>query len=134
MAEEKKEKKIIVDEDWKQQAQKEKEKLAEEEKKEKIPEKDQTEEQKQRGPLPEGDFAGLVSMLATQAMFAMGLIAPEGQKQRKPDLDLARYNIDMLQALQEKTKGNLDDKEENMLTQALDQLRMAYVKLSENAK
>jgi aryl carrier-like protein len=40
----------------------------------------------------------------------------------------------MLQALQEKTKGNLDDKEENMLTQALDQLRMAYVKLSENAK
>lgn len=127
--EEKKDKKIIVDEDWKEQAQKEKEKLAEEEKKEEQSGGGQQQGQQSR-KLPKGDFSGLVSMLATQAMFAMGLIQPEGQEKREPDLELARYNIDMLEALQEKTEGNLESKEEDMLRQALDQLRMAFVKLS----
>jgi len=131
MAEEekKKDKKIVVDEDWKEQAQKEKEKLAEEEKKEEEKKTGQ-EQQQQSRKLPKGDFAGLVSMLATQAMFAMGLIQPEGQEKREPDLELARYNIDMLEALEEKTQNNLDGKEANMLKQAIDQLRMAFVKLS----
>lgn len=127
---EKKDKKIIVDEDWKEQAQKEKEKLAEEEKKDEGKQGEQGQQQQGGRKLPKGDFSGLVSMLATQAMFAMGLIQPEGQEKREPDLELARYNIDMLEALQEKTKDNLDDKEANMLKQALDQLRMAFVKLS----
>ena len=61
----KKEKKIIIDEDWKEQAQKEKENLAEKEKADhKI-----KEEEKQRPPLPEANFPGLVSMLATHAFF-----------------------------------------------------------------
>jgi hypothetical protein len=129
--EEKKDKKIIVDEDWKQQAQKEKEKLAEEEKKEEQSGGDQQGQQSRK--LPKGDFSGLVSMLATQAMFAMGLIQPEGQEKREPDMELARYNIDMLEALQEKTEGNLESKEEDMLRQALDQLRMAFVKMNSSA-
>jgi hypothetical protein len=99
--EKKDDKKIIIDEDWKQQAQKEKEKLAEQEKaeKEKAPR-----DKSHRGPLPEGDFAALVSMLVTQALFALGLIQVEGQKDREPDLELAKYNIDMLETIQEKTK------------------------------
>ena len=124
MAKEKKdEKKIIIDEDWKAEAQKEKEVLAAEEGK--------TEQQPQRrGPLPKGDLAALISTLTTQAFFSMGAFKIEGQENREPDLELAKYNIDMLETLEEKTKGNLSEDEAKILAETLNQVRMAYVKLS----
>ena len=127
MAEEKEqEKKIIVDEDWKQEAQKEKEILAAQEE----AEKKEKQEEKPRGPLPEGNIAALISMLATQALFALGLLQIKGQEERKPDLELAKYNIDMLQVLEEKTKGNLTKEEEAVLVNTLNELRMGYVKVA----
>jgi hypothetical protein len=121
------EKKIIVDEDWKQEAQKEKEILAAQEEAEK---KEKQQEETQRGPLPEGNLAALISMLATQALFALGLLQIKGQEDRKPDLELAKYNIDMLQVLEEKTKGNLTNEEETVLSNTLNELRMGYVKVA----
>jgi len=132
MAEEEKkqDKKIIVDEDWKQQAQREKEILAAKEESEK---KETQEEQQARGPLPKGNFAALVSMLTTQALFSLGLLQVKGQDKKEPDLELARYNIDMLETLAEKTKGNLTEEEQTVLTNTLGELRMGYVKISEQA-
>jgi hypothetical protein len=128
MAEEKnQEKKIIVDEDWKQQAQREKEILAAQEEAEKKKKQD---EERPHGPLPEGNFAALVSMLTTQALFALGLLQVKGQEKREPDLELAKYNIDMLQTLQEKTKGNLSTEEETVLSNTLNDLRMGYVQVA----
>ena len=125
--EEKKEKKkIIVDEDWKQEAQREKEILAAQEE----AEKKKQEEEKRRGPLPEGNFAALISMLTTQALFALGLLQVKGQEKREPDLELAKYNIDMLQTLEEKTQGNLTREEETVLSNTLNELRMGYVKVA----
>ena len=120
-------KKIIVDEDWKQQAQKEKEILAaqEEAEKEKTQEEDEA-----RGPLPKGNFAALVSMLVTQALFALGTLEVRGQEKREPDLEMAKYNIDMLEALQEKTEGNLTEQEKKVLENTLNEIRMAYVKVA----
>lgn len=124
MAKEKKdEKKIIIDEDWKAEAQKEKEKLAAEE------EKDE-QQPKRRGPLPKGDLAALISTLTTQAFFSMGAFKVEGQDDREPDLELAKYNIDMLETLEEKTKGNLSEDEAKILAETLNQVRMAYVKIA----
>jgi hypothetical protein len=126
MAKEKEpEKKIIVDEDWKQEAQKEKEILAAQEQAEK---KEKQQDQTRRGPLPEGNFAALISMLTTQALFSLGLLQIKGQEERKPDLELAKYNIDMLQTLEEKTRGNLSKEEEAVLANTLNELRMGYVK------
>ena len=122
------EKKIIVDEDWKQEAQKEKEILAAQEEAEK---KDEQQEEPSHGPLPAGNFAALVSMLTTQALFALGLLQIKGQEERKPDLEMAKYNIDMLQVLEEKTKGNLTKEEEIVLANTLNELRMGYVKIAE---
>jgi hypothetical protein len=130
MAEEEKkdEKKIIADEDWKEQAKKEKEVLAAQEK----AEKEKRKGPQRRGPLPKGDFAALVSMLVTQALFSMGVVAVEGEEgKREPDLELAKYNIDMLETLEEKTKGNLSKQEEKALSNMLNQVRMAYVQVSE---
>jgi hypothetical protein len=126
--EKKDEKKIIVDEDWKQQAQKEKEVLAAQEEAEK---KKSPQGKSRHGPLPQGDFAALVSMLVTQALFALGLIQVEGQKDKEPDLELAKYNIDMLETIEEKTRGNLTEEEKKMLENTLAQVRIAYVKLAE---
>ena len=126
MAEKKEEKKIIIDEDWKTEAQREKEILAAKEEKEK------TEKQVsgRSGPLPKGDFAALISVLTTQALFAMGVLQVEGQEKREPDMELARYNIDMLETIEEKTKNNLSEQEEKVLKDTLTQLRMAYVKMA----
>ncbi len=79
--------------------------------------------------MPKGNFAALVSMLVTQAFFALGALEVEGQK-KEPDLELARYNIDMLETLQEKAKGNLTKEEEKVLKTTLNQVRMVYVKVA----
>ena len=125
--EKKEEKKIIIDEDWKQEAQKEKEILAAEEE----AEKDQ-EDQAGHGPMPPGNFAALVSMLTTQALFALGFLQIKGQEKREPDLAMAKYNIDMLETLQEKTRGNLTKEEEKVLGDTLSELRMGFVKMTGN--
>ena len=125
--EKKEEKKIIVDEDWKAEAQKEKEILAAQEEAEK--EKKQ-EVKEARGPLPEGNFAALISMLTTQSLFALGLLHVKDQEEKEPDLEMAKYNIDILETLQEKTKGNLTKEEETVLSNTLNELRMGYVRVA----
>jgi hypothetical protein len=125
--EKKDEKKIIVDEDWKKEAQREKEILAAQEQ----AQKKKGEAERRRGPLPKGNIAALISMLVTQASFALGLLRVEGQEDREPDLELARYNVDMLETLEEKTKGNLTEAEQNILKNALSDLRMAYVEIAD---
>lgn len=124
MADEKK--KIIIDEDWKAQAQKEKEILKEQEK---IEDKKDA----QHPLLPPADFAGLVSVLATQAFYALGVIGPEDRKDEEiePDWDMAKFNIDMLGMLEEKCKNNLTAEEAQLLKSTLGQLRMLFFKLSE---
>jgi hypothetical protein len=128
MAEKKEEKKIIIDEDWKTKAQREKEVLKAKEKVDKEPKEfDAQEEQR---PLPQGDFSSLISLLTTTALFAMGLISTENDKEPKKDLRLAKFHIDMLEALEQKTKGNLTEQEQKLLTSTLSQLRMGFVNAS----
>ncbi len=130
------EKKLIIDEDWKKQAQQEKQILAAKEKEEKAKQKATDEEDdigRPAGPLPEGDLASLINMLTTQALFALGVLRVKGQDQREPDLEMARYNIDMLETLQAKTKGNLTAEESQLLKNTLNELRMGFVQIAESA-
>ncbi|MBP7053156.1 MAG: DUF1844 domain-containing protein [Phycisphaerae bacterium] len=123
------EKKLIIDEDWKQKAQQEKEVMAAKEQEEKKKEAEEP-EAGPGGPMPQGNFAALVSMLTTQALFALGLLRIRGEEEHGPDLEMARYNIDMLEALAAKTKGNLDRQEEKMLKDTLGDLRMGFVSVA----
>jgi len=122
MAEEKKEpeKKLIIDEDWKQQAQAEKEKLEAEVEKQEA----------EKAPMPEGNFMNLISLLVTQTYMALGAIRPKDQKDFTPDLEFAKYHIDTLADLEAKTKGNLSPEEQDMLRNALHSLRMMFVRAS----
>jgi len=119
------EKKIIVDEDWKNKAQKEKEVAKE---------KDQCgcgkDHEHHEHELPPGDFNALISLLATQAMFSLGLITTEKGKEPQKDLKLAKFNIDILDCLEQKTKGNLTEQEQSFLSTTVAQLRMAFVEMA----
>jgi hypothetical protein len=126
------EKKLIIDEDWKKQAQQEKEVLAAKEKQEKGKTAEADEAPGRSGPLPQGDLMALVNMLTTQALFAMGVLRVDGHDDREPDLEMARYNIDMLEVLEEKTKGNLTDQEAQVLKNTLSELRMGFVQIAEH--
>ena len=128
MAKEEEPKKIIVDEDWKQQAQREKEILAAQEQEEKK--KEAEEGPRREGPLPQGSLAALISMLTTQTLFALGFLQIKDEEEREPDLDLARYNIELLGALEEKTKGNLTPEEQQLLKNTLSDLRMGFVSVA----
>jgi hypothetical protein len=122
--------KLHVDEDWKQQAQAEKEKLEAEAAAGKEVQKAPAEEEAARGPLPEGNFISLVSLLVTQTYMALGAIRPKDEKEAPPDLEFAKYHIDTLADLEKKTKGNLAPEEEEIMRSALHSLRMMYVRLS----
>ena len=79
-----------------------------------------------REELPPLDFTHFVLSLANTALFQLGLIrGPESEAQK--DLAGARQTIDLIAMLEEKTRGNLTDQENQILTETLFQLRMAYV-------
>ena len=76
------------------------------------------------GPI---DFSTHVLSLASSAMISLGQMpAPEGEK-LTIDLEAAKYLIDVLGMLEEKTKGNLDESETKLLQSLLYDLRVAYV-------
>jgi len=116
--------KIIVDDDWKAQAQAEKERLAAEQ---------QTgAAAAERPALPQASFSTLVTTTASQTLFALG-VAPDPQTQKPhADLELARYHIDTLKVLDEKTAGNLTDEEKALLDSTLYELRTHYMRIAQH--
>ena len=115
--------KIIVDEDWKSQVEKEKEQLRKEEESKPDAAGDQD--------IPEASFQVLLATLGTQAMAMMGLLAT-GEGAPSVNLPMARHVIDMIGVLEEKTKGNLTDEEAKSISENLHQLRMVFVQVSQN--
>jgi hypothetical protein len=74
-------------------------------------------------------FETLVSYLSTTTMFQLGLLAGPGGERIPPDMANAQRTIDLLQVLQEKTKGNLTSNESRLLDDVLYELRMTFVEL-----
>lgn len=85
-------------------------------------------------PVPPADFSTLIAMLSSQALVALGVIPNPATGNEEPHLELARHFVDLLSAVEEKTKGNLDREEEALLTSTLHHLRMAYVDRTKNAE
>lgn len=116
MVEEKK-----VDDEWKQRAQKEKVKASEQ-------------AQQTKAPLPPVSFGTFVSGLGVQALMAMGQMENPVTHKKEIDLDQAKYLIDTIQMLKEKTKGNLKPDEDKSVEGLLYNLQMGYVKVSQSKK
>jgi hypothetical protein len=74
-----------------------------------------------------GLFEGLLLMLATTAMDALGQAPGSEGGEPKVDFAQARHMIDLLEVLQEKTRGNLSSGEAGLLEHLLFDLRMRYL-------
>jgi hypothetical protein len=84
---------------------------------------------RERGQVPQANFASLVQSMVTQVLFYLGDLSPRGVEPQI-NLDMAKYNIDILGVLDEKTKNNLTDEERRILDAALYEARMRYVSVA----
>jgi hypothetical protein len=78
-------------------------------------------------PLPEANLLTLVFSLYTHTQICLGLLPDPISQQPQQDLNQAKYNIDMLAMLKQKTAGNLTAEEEQTLENVLYEVRMTYV-------
>jgi hypothetical protein len=79
--------------------------------------------------LPEPNFVMLVSNFATQALIELGEIKNPITKQMEKAPERAKFTIDMLQVIRDKSKNNLTPEEQRFVDGALYELRMKYVAL-----
>lgn len=108
-----------VDDSWKEQAAKEKEEL-----------KNNPPEQGADFIPPEPDFSFFATTLALQASVSLGAMPNPATNQKETNLPQAKFLIDTLGMLQEKTQGNLNEEEAKLLEGILYELRLNYVNLS----
>jgi hypothetical protein len=76
-------------------------------------------------------FENLVRMLGSNAAMVLGAYADPRTGQPMIDPEAARELIDMLDALQEKTKGNLAPEEDSLLLDLLGKLKMTYLEINQ---
>jgi hypothetical protein len=100
-----------IDESWKEAVEKEKESLKK--------------DGKFSPPMP--DFNFFITTLSLQASIALGQVPNPGTNKTEEDPAQARFLIDTLGMLKEKTKGNLSADETNLLENLLYELRMSYI-------
>ena len=78
-------------------------------------------------------FDLLVRSLANQAAMLLTGIQDPATGQTMVDIEGAREVIDMLDALREKTRGNLAPEEDKMLAEMLGSLKFSYLEMSKAA-
>ena len=78
-------------------------------------------------------FEMLVNLIANQAAAMMGAYADPATGQAVMDLEGAREFIDMLDALREKTRGNLAAEEDRTLAEVLGSLKYTFLEMSKAA-
>ena len=76
------------------------------------------------GPI---DFSTHILSIASSAMVGLGKMPAPGTDELSVDLESAKYFVDVLGILEEKTRGNLDESETKLLQSLLYDLRVAYV-------
>jgi hypothetical protein len=84
-------------------------------------------EQEKAYSLPKIDFSTFVLSLNSSILVQLGLIEDPVAGQKSKNMAMAKQTIDLLSLLEEKTKGNLTEQEENILKNILYELRLLYV-------
>jgi hypothetical protein len=84
-------------------------------------------------PLPGGDFKLFVQKLGFQALITLGVLENPLTKTREPNLVHAQNVIDDLMMLRDKTRGNLEETEAELLTQVIGELQRHFVALKQAA-
>lgn len=77
----------------------------------------------------EASMSVLIMSIASSAVMAMGLSPDPQSGKNQKDLEMARFNIDLLLVLQEKTKGNLTQDEGQFLEHLVSDLQMKFLSM-----
>lgn len=122
------EKKIIVDEDWKNQVDRERESLRQQVQSAEVGDPPVNEK------LPPASLTYLASTFYFQGAIALGLLPHPVSGKSEMNLGQARHIIDTLDILQKKTEGNRTPEESEEIEAILHQLRLTYVQLLQSSK
>lgn len=77
--------------------------------------------------IPEVNFPMFISSLGMQAMMSLGEVENPMTKKKEVNLEQAKYFVDTLKILKDKTEGNLNSDEQKVLDDLIYQLQMKYV-------
>ena len=75
----------------------------------------------------EATISALILSLGSSAAMALGMAPDPNTGETKVDKKLAKFNIDMLLTLQEKTKSNLSDEEDKLINSLIRDLQVKFV-------
>ncbi len=78
---------------------------------------------------PEASMSVLMMSLASSAAMALGLAPHPESGETSKDKNMAKFNIDLLLVLKEKTKGNLSSDEERFLNHVIQDLQLKFVEM-----
>lgn len=90
--------------------------------------KEEPPKERARTQLPEVNFSTFVLSLSSSVLVHLGEMADPNTGAPKKDLAMAKQTIDILGMFEEKTRGNLNPDEENLLANILYDIRMRYIK------
>lgn len=79
-------------------------------------------------------FLSFIAQLVQQTLMQMGLMENPYTGQAEVNLEGARFTIDLLAVIMQKTKGNLTDQETKLLGESVRDLQMQYVELANEMK
>ena len=132
-------KEIVIDEDWKNRVDAEKEALRQQQESGGAPPEPEppagetppkeAPSRREARSLPPPDLAFLFGNLYLQAAMSLGLVPNPLTKKSDVDFAQAKHTIDLLQVLQQKTEGNRTPDETEELEAILHHLRLAYVEV-----
>lgn len=75
----------------------------------------------------EASFSVLTMSIASSAAMALGLAPHPQTGETQKDKTMAKFNIDLLLMLKEKTKGNLNTEEQRFIDHILSDLQMKFL-------
>lgn len=75
----------------------------------------------------QASLSTLIFSIASNAAMSLGLSPHPETNEMSVDLEIARFNIDLLKVIEDKTKNNLNDEEKELLTKLLSDLQFKYV-------
>lgn len=76
----------------------------------------------------QASFATLILSIGSSAAMALGLAPNPTTNKTEKDVKMAKFNIDLLRVLQEKTKSNLSKEESMLLDSMIHDLQLKFVK------
>ncbi len=84
-------------------------------------------EASRKDAFPKVDFSSFILSIYSSGLVQLGKVEDPSSGKIQKNLAMARHTIDMMAMLSQKTQGNLNKDEENLMRALLSEIRLAYV-------